>query len=170
MSVPRRRVDTTIWIGLAGIGLGAAVLLVYAWVEFLNHPGISLVDGYWIGRVPWTPAGVLLVIGGASLAVAAGAFRILVWGDWVRWLLLIPVLGAPALWWLFALRVVPVPRYSAVDPVTLAYSAPQGAALFLVVPAVAAAVLAFLPMQPDRRVRRRRVHPPGTPPPPRDEG
>ena len=42
-----RRADLIRWAGMASIGLGLAVLIVYAWVEYINDPGISLIDGYW---------------------------------------------------------------------------------------------------------------------------
>ena len=164
------RAELAVWVGLSGIGLGAAIVLVYAWIEFLNNPGISLVDGYWIGREPWTSGGIVIALAGAVLALLAGATVVLLRGDWVRWLLLLPLLAAGALWWAIALGFVPYPSLAAPDPVGLAYSQPQNAAILLVVPALAITVLAFLPIQPDRRIRRRRVHPPGTPPPPRDEG
>jgi len=164
------RAELSIWIGLGGIFVGASELLVYAWVEFLNNPGTSLVDGYWIGREPWTSAGIIVALAGSILALLAGAVVVLLRGDWVRWLLLLAVLAAAGLWWAIALGFVPYARFSGPDPIQLAYSEPQTAAILLVVPALAVTVLAFLPMQPDRRIRRRRVHPPGTPPPPRDEG
>ncbi|HSM38628.1 MAG TPA: hypothetical protein VK838_04780 [Candidatus Limnocylindrales bacterium] len=158
MSTFLRRSDLAVWVGLSGILVGASVLLVYAWVEYLNHPGISLADGYWIGRVPWTPAGVLLVLAGSTLALLAGTASVLARGDWVRWLLLLPVAAAPVLWWLLALGVLPFPRYQPVDPVTFAYSLPETAALLLILPSVAVAALAFIPIRPDRRVRLRPVH------------
>jgi hypothetical protein len=154
-----RRAELAAWIGLSGIGLGLAVLLVYAWVEFLNNPGISLVDGYWIGRVPWTPLGVILVLAGSVLAVLAAATLVILRGDWVRWVVLLPILGAPILWWLLALRAIPFARYDEVDPVSFAYSVPEVAAVLLILPALLGAALAFLPMRPDRRVLFNRVHP-----------
>ena len=161
-----RRSDLAVWIGLSGIGLGLSVLLIYAWVEFLNNPGISLVEGYWIGRVPWTPLGMLLVLAGSALAVLAGMASVLLRGDWVRWLLLLPVLAAPVLWWALALGVLPFPRYQPPDRVAFAYSLPDTAALLLILPSAAIAAIAFIPFRPDRRVRLRRVHPPGQQRPP----
>ena len=154
-----RRSDRAVWVGLSGIGVGLSVLLVYAWVEFLNNPGISLVDGYWIGRVPWTPLGVVLVLAGSGLALLAGAASVLLRGDWVRWLLLLPVLAASLLWWALAVGLLPSARYLPIDPVSLAYSLPQVAALLLVLPAVAVAFIAFLPVRPDLRILFGRVHP-----------
>lgn len=161
-----RRIDRAIWIGLGGVGLGLAVLLTYAWVEYLNNPGISIVDGYWIGRTPWTPIGICLVLGGASLALVSGAVAVAMRGDWLRRLLALPPLLASTCWWLTAVGVIPMPRFQPPDPVTLAYSLPQAAVLMLILPAVAVAALAFIRVPPDRRVRLRRIHsdpPPGHP-------
>ncbi|HJP70585.1 MAG TPA: hypothetical protein VJ975_02610 [Candidatus Limnocylindria bacterium] len=153
-----RRADVLRWVGMACIGLGVAVLIIYAWVEYINNPGISLIDGYWIGRVPWTPAGVVLIMGGSVATQLAGTAIVLLLGDWMRRLLLVPVLIPPFAWWLTALGVVPFPRFLGPDPVTLAYSLPQAAAVSLILPALAVTALALVPMQPDRRVRLRPVH------------
>jgi len=154
----RDRLRRSTWIGLAGIGLGTATLIVLAWVEYLNNPGMGLVDGYWIGRMPWTAIGVGLVIGGASLAVLASALLVALRGDWLRRLLVLPVLAMPLLWWATAVGVLPMPRYRPIDPIALAYSLPETAALALILPALAAAVLAFAPMRPDQRAHMRPVH------------
>jgi hypothetical protein len=146
------------WVGLAGIGLGLSILLVYAWVVVMNNPGSTLVDGYWIGRVPWTPLGVVLVLAGSSVAVTAGVVAILVHGDWLRRLLAMAVVLAPIGWWAKALGILPSARYQAPDPVTLAYSLPETAALMLILPALAMAALRLAPIRPGP-VRLRPVHP-----------
>lgn len=152
------RLRRSTWIGLAGIGLGTATLIVLAWVEYLNNPGTGLVDGYWVGRMPWTAIGVGLMVGGASLAVLASALLVAIRGDWLRRLLLLPVLALPALWWATAVGVVPMARYRPFDPIALAYSLPETAALALILPALAGAGLAFAPMRPDQRAHMRPVH------------
>jgi len=153
-----RRADLLMWFGLAGIGLGLSVLLVYAWVEVINNPGYTLVDGYWIGRAPWTPLGVVLVLAGSAIAVLAGAAAILATGDWLRRLLAILVALAPAVWWAMALGINPVPRFQPPDPVTLAYSLPEMAALLLALPAIAMVGLRLAAIRPGP-VRLRPVHP-----------
>ena len=46
---------------------GCGVLLVAAIVELVSgEPGMSLVDAYWIGRLPWTPIGVGMALFGAT--------------------------------------------------------------------------------------------------------
>ncbi|MGH2368683.1 MAG: hypothetical protein ACRDI2_10820, partial [Chloroflexota bacterium] len=120
--------------------------------------GISVVDGYWIGREPWTSAGVIVVLAGSALALLAAAAATMARGDWVRRVLLIPVLAMPILWWMTALGAIPYPRFDAPDPVTLAYSVPGGAAVALILPALGAAALALLPIGPDLRPRMRPIH------------
>jgi hypothetical protein len=157
MSSSLRRAEQLIWVGLAAIGLGLALLILVSWVEYLNNPEITIVDGYWIGRLPWIPIGVRPGDrGGHGIAAGGrccGADR----GDWVRRILVVPVLAMPVLWWLAA--TFGYPRYQPFDPVTLAYSLPEAAAVMLIVPAVAIAALVFLPIRPDTRVRLRPVHP-----------
>jgi hypothetical protein len=157
MSSSLRRAEQLIWVGLAAIGLGLALLILVSWVEYLNNPEITIVDGYWIGRLPWIPIGVGLVIAGATGSLLAGGVAALIRGDWVRRILVVPVLAMPVLWWLAA--TFGYPRYQPFDPVTLAYSLPEAAAVMLIVPAVAIAALVFLPIRPDTRVRLRPVHP-----------
>jgi hypothetical protein len=154
-----RRAEQLIWAGMAAVGLGLSVLVAYSWVEYLNNPGISIADGYWIGRIPWTPLGVVLVLAGTTASLLAGGGATLVRGDWVRRVLLVPVLAVPILWWLTAVGVIGFPQYVPVDPVAFAYSLPVPAVTMLVVPALAVAVLATLPEGVDLRIRWRPVHP-----------
>lgn len=158
MDTLTRRADRAIWVGLGGIGLGLATLLIIAWVEYLNTPDISLVDGYLIGREPWTSIGIWLVIAGATVSLAAAALANAVRGDWLRRVLMLPALALPILWWATAVGLIPLPRYTPTDPSTLAYSMPETAAVALILPAVAAAFLAFMPIPPDRQAQFRPVH------------
>jgi hypothetical protein len=139
-------VDASLFV----VGAGIAMLVVVAWIEYLTHPGISIVDGYWIGRLPWTPFGVVLVLVGTAGTIVAAAAATIVSGGWLRRGLLVAVLPLPMLWWAAALGLTRLPRFRAPDPVALAYSAPQGAALALLLPAIAAAALALAPrMRPE---------------------
>jgi hypothetical protein len=56
--------------------VGPSILLVYAWVEVLNNPGLTLVDGYWIGRTPWTPIGLVIALAGGTIGLVAGSVAI----------------------------------------------------------------------------------------------
>jgi hypothetical protein len=153
-------------LSLALIGLGASTLIVYAWVEVLNNPGITLVDGYWIGRVPWTPAGIVMVLVGSVAALVAAAVAIVVEGGWWRRILILPAWAAALIWWSVAMGLLPFPRFHGPDPVTFAYSLPVTASLLLLLPAVVLAGVAITPRgQPPPTIRLTRVHPPGEPPP-----
>jgi hypothetical protein len=158
-----RRAERAYWLGLSSIGLGLSVLLVYAWIEVVNNPEISIVDGYWIGRVPWTPAGVVLVLAGSVVATLGGAVLAALRGDWLRRLLVVPGVLAPVAWWATALGLIPFPRFSPPDPVTLAYSLPETAAVMLILPALAAGILGMWPIPPDRRIVLSPVRDPDAP-------
>lgn len=157
MEAIARRADRLLWVALALVGLGLSVLLVYAWAEVLNNPGYSLADGYWIGRIPWAPLGVVLVLAGTASALVAGTVAITVRGDWVRRLIALAVLLVPIAWWVTAMGLVPLPRYRPPDPLTLAYSLPMMAAVMLIVPTLAIATLAVVPIRRDLRVRLRPI-------------
>lgn len=159
------------WARLA-LGLmvvGPSILLVYAWVEVLNNPALTLVDGYWIGRVPWTPLGLVISLVGAGAGLLAGAVAIAIEGGWWRRFLLIPSLAAATLWWLMALGVIPYPRFQGPDPITFAYSLPTQTILLLLMPAALLATLCLTPpIVGEPRTRLRRVPPRDTwsePPP-----
>jgi hypothetical protein len=140
--------------------IGPSILLVYAWVEVLNHPGISLVDGYLIGRLPWTPLGVLITLTGAVLGLAAGATAIAVDGGWWRRVLIVPTFVASAAWWLTGLGVLPYPRFHGPDPVTFAYDLPVATTLLVLMPATLLAVLCLTPRRENApRTRLRRLPP-----------
>ncbi len=159
METFERRTDRLTWIGLALSGLGPSLLLVATWVEYVNDPSLGLFGGYDLGREPWTSAGIWLFLAGTALALLAGSGGVLVRGDWLRRILLVPVLGMWSAWWAVALGTIPYPRFSGPDPVTLAYTFPIATAVMLLLPALAVATLSFLPMGRDLRIRLRPVHP-----------
>jgi hypothetical protein len=161
-----RIADRLAWGGLTATGLGIAIVIIRSWIEYLSLPaanmppeGFSVVDGYWIGHEPWSSMGIVPVLAGSAIATLAALTLVILRGDWLRRLLSLAVLAVPVTWWLVALGAVPFPRFTGPDPVTFAYSLPQQAAIMLLIPAVAVAVLAFLPHRPDTRVRLQRVHP-----------
>jgi hypothetical protein len=149
-----------VWAQLA-LGLmviGPSILLVYAWVEVLNNPGYTLVDGYWIGRIPWTPLGLVIALAGGVIGLVAGSVAIAIEGGWWRRFLLVPSLAAGTLWWLMALGLLPFARFHGPDPVTFAYSLPTQAVLLVLMPAALLAVLCLTPpMTPEARTRLRPV-------------
>ncbi|MEI7742269.1 MAG: hypothetical protein WCK58_00815 [Chloroflexota bacterium] len=133
-------------IGLGAMGLGALVLFAYAFSEVLADPSLSLEDGYWIGRLPWTALGVGLVVGGASLALVTGAIVAFVAGGLVRRAVALGAVIVGAWWWLLVVITAgmgggcPDCVRSGPDPIATAYSLPVAALVFLVLPAVCAAV------------------------------
>lgn len=148
-------------LSLALLVVGPSVLLVYAWVEVLNNPGYSLVDGYSVGRLPWTAIGIVLALSGSVLGLAFGGLVVAIVGGWWRRLLIAPVGLAAALWWGVAVGVIPLPRFQGPDPVTFAYSLPTAAVLMALLPAALLALLALAPRPPQRpTMRLQPVHPP----------
>lgn len=141
---------------LALLIIGPSILLVYAWVEVLNHPGLSLVDGYWIGRMPWTPVGIVVSLAGGVGGMLSGSVAIAAEGGWWRRALLAPAVAAALLWWSTAMGLLPYPRFHGPDPVSFAYSLPSVAALLVLMPAALLATLALtarLPGTPRARLR-----------------
>ena len=144
---------------LALLVLGPSIVLVYAWVEVLNNPGLSLVDGYWIGRTPWTPIGIVVSLAGGVGGLLAGSLAIAIDGGWWRRFLILPAGAAALLWWAIALGFLPYPRFLGPDPVTFAYSLPATAGLLVLMPAALLATICITPRPPSvPRTRLRPVH------------
>ncbi len=139
----------TWWATLTGVIAtiaGIAVLVVYALSEVLADPSLSLEDGYWIGRLPWTTVGVALTVLGATVALVAGALTAWIAGGAVRRVVTALAVAVGAFWWL----LVSVPLVGMTggccgprpdfDPLTIAYSLPQAVVLYLLLPAGVAAI------------------------------
>jgi hypothetical protein len=146
-------VTTRLWLAsLVVLVAGLVVLFVYALSEVLAKPGTSLVDGYWIGRVPWTPFGIWLAFGGANAALILASAVVWLAASWaMRWLTLPGLLAAT--WWWFITLVFHVPAGGGAccvrpqpqfDLITAVYSSPEGAVLFILLPAAAASLFAYL--------------------------
>jgi hypothetical protein len=132
-------------ISLALLVIGPSILLVYAWVEVLNNPGMTLVDGYWVGREPWTSSGIVVSLAGGVGGVLAGSVAIVIEGGWWRRFLVAPSAVAAALWWGIALGLIPYPDFHGPDPVAFAYSLPVATALLILMPAALLATLCITP-------------------------
>jgi hypothetical protein len=140
------------WGTIAGIGalaIGLAVFFVYALSEVLAHPGLSLEDGYWIGRLPWTGIGEGFTVIGATVAVVLGTLTVWLGGTrWRRALVLVPLASAVFFW--FA-AMLPEPNRApctncaepVADPFAYAYSLPASTLTLLLLPTLFIAVLAF---------------------------
>ena len=150
------RVLTTLTlVGLVSTIGGIGVLLAYATSEVLADRSLTLEDAYWIGRLPWTPIGVGLIVAGATTAVAVGAVTAVIDGGWIRRLVAIMAAGVAVFWWLVATVPLvgmggawcgqpscPAPCF---DVVTIAYSTPKMTVVWLLIPAVVAAAAALAP-------------------------
>ncbi len=133
--------------GLAALVFGLAVFFFYALSEVLANPGVSLVEGYWIGRLPWTGIAEGLTVMGATGAVVLGTLTVWIAGSRWRYLVLAPL--AVAAFYLFVAMLpgrVAVPCTGCqgrIDPFAYAYSQPENAVIFLIVPALISMAFAF---------------------------
>jgi hypothetical protein len=137
------------WLAAASLVVliaGFLALLAYCIVEAFVNPGRSLVDAYWTGRLPWMAIAEVTIVVGATAGILTGGAAILLAGRWWQRLLAVPAVLVAALWWLLAMamstmRAVPCltghpcPAPDP-DPWAYAYSAPETAALFLILPAL----------------------------------
>jgi len=129
---------------------GAAILLVAALVELTTgQPGMNLVDAYWVGRLPWTPIGVGMVLFGATSTVVVGSLASWLVPGLLPRLVCLGALLSTAFWWAVAPTLGmggsccgPRPAY---DPITMAYSTSEFALQFVVVPAVVVTIAVLLP-------------------------
>lgn len=155
------------WVTLAGLSAaatGLVVLFAYSLSEVMADPSLSLVDGYWVGRLPWTALGVDLAVSGATVAVVFAALTVWLAGGAVPRAVGTLALGTAAFWWFLAM--IP-PRHAvpctacppvAPDPLAVAYSQPENTLLFLLLPAAVAGVVALT----RRRARRSATPKPAT--------
>ena len=149
----RERALRSAWWGtIAGVGalvIGLAVFLVYALSEVRAHPGLSLEDGYWIGRLPWTGIGEGFTVIGASIAVVLGTLTVWLGGTRSRRALVLVPLAVAVFFWFAAM--LPEPNRApctngaepVADPFAYAYSLPASTLILLLLPTLFIAVLAF---------------------------
>jgi hypothetical protein len=139
-------------------GLAAAVLvgglvmaLTYSGIESLLNPGYSLVDGYWLGALPWMGLIEGMVVGGATASVLAGTIAVAVRGGWARRALALAAGAVAGLWWLMAVIGAGLSGAAcadcvrAIDPWAYAYSSPVTTLQLLIIPAGIVILLALLP-------------------------
>lgn len=142
--------------GLMAAGGGLVVLFAYALSEVLADPSLSLIDGYWIGRLPWTAIGIDLVVIGSTMAVVFGTLAAWISGGGLRRLVSLLALAVAAFWWFVATLPLaggaPCPSCppQGPDPLTYAYSLPDLTLLFLVLPAAIAGAAALSERRPGR--------------------
>ncbi len=151
----RVALDLALGIVLAGL----ADLAITAWIDYLTHPGLSIVEAYQRGREPWSSIGIGAVIAGASLALLLGSLVALVEGSWIRRLLALAALGLGVAWWLTAMGVLPYPGFTGPAPVAFAFEWPRQATVGLLAPTVIASLLVLTPRREVATSRMGPVHP-----------
>lgn len=143
---------------LGVLAFGLLFLGAYCVAEALANPGFSLIDAYWRGRLPWMGIAEALIVGGASACAVTGGATVLWLGGWWRRVLAAPALLAVAFWWLLGIAGLPgrgpcLPSPcppQPIDPWAVAYSAPEQAFLFLILPSVFLGALAVASRQQSR--------------------
>ncbi len=152
---PRIALDLALGVVLAGL----AELAIETWIEYLSHPGLSILEAYQRGREPWTSIGLGAVVGGATLALLIAVSVALVEGSWIRRLLAVACVGLGVGWWLTALGFIPYETFDGPQPLTFAFEWPRETALALLLPTVVAALLVFTPRRERPMSRMAPVHP-----------
>jgi hypothetical protein len=161
--VPMRSRPATMAIRMTALAavvlvVGAAILFVAAVIELATgQQGMNLVDAYWVGRLPWTPIGVGMVLYGATATVVVGSVASWLTPGWLQRLVCLGALLSTAFWW----ATSPIIRYTggccgpppAYDPITIAYSDPKSALVLVVVPALIVAAVMLLPAHARRAPR-----------------
>lgn len=148
---------------LASVALlvfGILFLLAYCVMEAIGS-GISLVDAYWRGRLPWMGIAEALVVVGATASIVTGTLAALVRGGWWRRLATLPPLAVASMWWILALTPPPGGAFCPAcappqpDPWAYAYSLPETFAVFMLLPAAVTVFLALWQTAADRRATPR---------------
>jgi hypothetical protein len=133
-------------VGLAAMALGAVAVLVASWQGMQVAPGLTLVDGYWIGLLPWMGVGPSLIGVGSLVVLVAGVITVVAfrWHPLVRLLAL--AAAAPAAFYWLVVGLVGVPRMPSLlagtEVGTALYSAPEAAATFVIAPTLIVAAFA----------------------------
>ena len=153
----RARIALDLALGVVLAGL--AELAIETWIEYLSHPGLSIIEAYQRGREPWTSIGLGAVVGGATLALLIAVSVALVEGSWIRRLLALACVGLGVGWWLVALALIPYEAFDGPQPLTFAFGWPRETALALLLPTVVAALVVFTPRRERPMSRMAPVHP-----------
>jgi hypothetical protein len=146
-------------VGLLVVAAGFAAVLVASIQGMQLQEGTSLVDGYWVGLLPWIAIGTWLIpIGG--VVACAGAVTA-VWlgpGGWLPGLSTVPAVAVVTFWGLL-MAIATAPR-NAVDGTIsqsnvadAVYSSPGDTVVFLLLPTAFVLTLAWFSRrrQPVRR-------------------
>jgi len=136
-------------VGVLIVGAGFVAVLVASIQGMQLEEGLSLVDGYWVGLLPWIEVGTWLIPIGGVVAFAGGFAT--VWlepSGRLQRAATLPAI-AVALFWVL-LIVIETARQSGPDGTssqtsiaTAVYSSPQNAIVFLLLPTAFVAALAW---------------------------
>jgi hypothetical protein len=135
--------------GVFVVAAGFAAVLVASIQGMQLQEGTSLVDGYWVGLLPWIAVGTWLIpIGGVVASVGAVAAVWLGPGGWLPRLSTVPAVAILAFWaLLMAIATTPrnavdgsISQSSVADAV---YSSPQDTVVFLLLPTAFVMTLAW---------------------------
>jgi hypothetical protein len=150
--MPRRLASVGWWAMLAGIALFAAgmVAILVASIQGMEfQPGLSLIDGYWVGPLPWMGIGTWLAPIGGFLAAIAGVGLVIVRGRHpVVRLAGLALLGV-VLFWLLAIAYAMAPRNAPNGSIyrgdfgSAVYSQPDQTIVLLLLPTAAIVLLAI---------------------------
>lgn len=138
---------TVVSLGAAMVGL--AILFLDAVGVVIADPTLTIIDAYWVGRLPFSAVGVGVTVLGATVAIVAGTIS--TWstgGSGPRGVTVLATAVA-AFWWFLAM--LPGPQAVPCDtcappgpePLTFAYSQPEITAVLLLLPAVMVGVTAI---------------------------
>ena len=89
--------------GLLAATAGLVLLFMNAAAEVSTGQSQSLMDGYWMGRLPWTAIGIDLAVIGSTIAIVAGTIATWLAGGIIRRIASAVVLAMAAFWWFVAL-------------------------------------------------------------------
>ncbi len=136
--------------GIVLFAAGAVAILVASIQGMALQPGLSLVDGYWVGLEPWIGIGTWLVPIGGIVTIAAGFAVVASRPSMIARLLAIVPL-AVAFFWAFVTVAVDMAPHSrpgttttSSDLATAFYSNPEWTVIFLIVPAAFVVALASI--------------------------
>ena len=137
-------------VGVVVVGLGVVAILAASLQGMALVPGGSIVDGYWVGLLPWIDVGSWLVPVGGVVATVVGIASI--WlgrASVVARIVTIPPILVVLFWVLLVViemapRNGPVPDSSTTSSslATVVYSSPANTIAFLLIPTALIVLLA----------------------------
>jgi hypothetical protein len=137
-------------VGLLVVAAGSAAVLVASIQGMHLQDGMSLVDGYWIGLLPWIAVGTWLIpIGGIVAFVGAVTVVWLRPSGWLPRLSTVPAVAIVG-FWVLLMGIETTPRnavdgsVSASSVADAVYSSPQNTIVLLLLPMTFVLTVALL--------------------------